>query len=78
MPIYTVKRDNADSDKEWDVNCSYEELKAMCEEYGLKHVMKPLKMIQGRGGALSKTDDGWKENLQRIKKGAGAGNTIKL
>lgn len=77
MPIYTVRREDSDSGTEWEVNCTYVELQEMCLEYKLVHVMKPLNMIQGVGSALSKTDNGWKEHLGRIKQSSGRGNTIK-
>ena len=35
------------------------------------------KIVSGVGSLLSKTDDGWKDTLKRIKSGSGRGNTIK-
>ena len=34
-------------------------------------------IVSGVGSLLSKTDDGWKDTLKRIKSGSGKGNTIK-
>jgi hypothetical protein len=65
MPTYTVRRNVKD-------------LQEMCEEYNLVQVLSAPKIVSGTGSLTRKTDDGWKENLSRIKKGAGAGNTIKL
>tara|TARA_B100001057_G_scaffold499234_1_gene609114 strand:+ start:2556 stop:2681 length:126 start_codon:yes stop_codon:yes gene_type:complete len=35
-------------------------------------------VIGQTGSNLSKTDDGWKDNLKRIKEGSGKNNTIKI
>tara|TARA_B100000941_G_C28220991_1_gene406690 strand:+ start:425 stop:550 length:126 start_codon:yes stop_codon:yes gene_type:complete len=35
-------------------------------------------VIGQTGSNLSKTDDGWKDNLKRIKEGSGKNNTIKV
>ena len=78
MPIYTVRRQTSKDKKTWEVTCSYKELQDMIEEYNLEHVLQPLKIISGTGSLLSKTDDGWKENLKRIKKNAGRNSTIKV
>jgi len=78
MPIYTVKKDNPKSTKTWEINCKWEELQDVLDEYKLVQVLSAPRIVESVGGALSKTDDGWKENLKRIKKGAGEGNTIKL
>lgn len=77
MPTYTVKRAESEDDKEWDVNCSYSELKEMCDEYNLIHVLKPIKIVTGVGSLHSKVPDGFKDKLNQIKKGSGKGNTIK-
>jgi len=34
-------------------------------------------IVSGVGSLIGKTDDGWKDNLKRIKSGSGKGNTIK-
>ena len=81
MPTYIVKkaseRDNPDA-KTWEVFCSHKELQEMCLEYNIMQVPSAPKIISGVGSLLNKTDDGWKENLNRIKKNAGRGNTIKV
>jgi len=41
----------------------------------LIHVLTAPKIVSNVGAI--KTDAGWKENLERIKKASGAGNTIK-
>jgi len=78
MPIYTVKKDNPKSKKTWEVNCSWKELQDILLEYKLIQVLSAPRIVESTGGVLSKTDDGWKENLKRIKKGAGKGNTVNL
>ena len=78
MPIYTVKKADPKSTKTWEVNCSYEELQQMKDEYGIEQVLSAPKIVSGTGSLLSKTDDGWKENLKRIKKNAGRNSTIKV
>lgn len=75
VPLYTI-RDKNDKE-EYNVFISYEELKSLLEEGNIEHVYKPIKIVQGVGGVLSKTDDGWKEVLKKIKKGAGSKSTIK-
>ena len=77
MPIYTVKKDNPKSTKTWELNCSWIELQDMLVEYKLVQVLSAPRIVESTGGVLSKTPDSWKEHLGRVKKGAGAGNTIK-
>lgn len=77
MPTYTLR--DIKSNNEWDVICSYDELQIILDE--MPDVIKVLsvpKIISGTGGVLSKTDDGWKEQLARIHKGAGKNSNIKL
>lgn len=78
MPTYTVKKDDPKSTKTWEVYCSYKELEEMCEEYNLKQVLSTPKIVSGTGSLTRKTDNGWKEQLGRIKSAAGRNNTIKL
>ena len=78
MPTYTVKKADSKSTKTWEVFCSYEELQQMKDEYGIEQVLSAPKIVSGTGSLLSKTDDGWKENLKRIKKNAGRNSTIKV
>ena len=77
MPTYTL-RDKKTND-EWDVNCSYEDLKIILNE--MPDVMKVLstpKIVSGVGSLQSKVPDGFKDKLKQIKKGSGQGNTIKV
>jgi hypothetical protein len=79
MPVYTLK--NLQTEDEWDVVCSWDELKATLEEESnLQQVLKPLKIISGRmGNSDMKVPDGFKDLLKnKIKKGSGKGNSINV
>jgi hypothetical protein len=79
MPVYTLK--NLQTEEEWDVVCSWDELKSTLEEdSNLQQVLKPLKIISGRmGNSDMKVPDGFKDLLKnKIKKGSGKGNTINV
>lgn len=75
MPTYTLR--NKSTQKTHDVICKYDELQEILKsDPDLIHVLTAPKIVSNVGSV--KTDDGWKENLERIKKGSGAGNTIKV
>jgi hypothetical protein len=76
MPIYTLRR--ISTEEEWDVNCTFHELAPMLEDDDVIKVLSVPKIVTGVGNLNSKTDDGWKDTLGRIKKGAGKGNTINI
>ncbi len=76
MPIYTLHK--ISTGEEWDVNCPFHELAPMLEDDDIVKVLSVPKIVSGVGNLNSKTDDGWKETLGRIKKGAGKGNTINI
>lgn len=77
MPLYRLK--DTKNNHEFDVVCSWDDLQIMLDEQPeLKQLLSTPKIVSGTGSVLSKTDDGWKENLKRIKDGSGSGNTIKL
>lgn len=75
MPLYTIK--NTKTDEETNAFMSYEELQDLLKEGSFVQIIKPIKIVQGVGGVLSKTDDGWKEVLKKIKKGAGKRSTVR-
>ena len=77
MPTYTLSRKS--TGEQWDEFCSYDELNKILEqdEDIVRQLSTPL-IVSGVGGVLSKTDDGWKDNLRRIKEGSGKGDTIKI
>jgi hypothetical protein len=77
MPTYTLR--NIKDNTQFDVNCSYDELQVMLDEQpDVIKVLSTPKIVGGVGNLNSKTDDGWKETLGRIKKGAGRGNTVNI
>ena len=76
MPIYTLRK--ISTGEEWDVNCTFHELSPMLEDDDVIKVLSVPKIVSGVGSNLSKTDDGWKETLGKIKKGAGRGNTVNI
>lgn len=76
MPIYTLRK--ISTGEEWDVNCTFHELAPMLEDDDVIKVLSVPKIVSGVGSNLSKTDDGWKETLGKIKKGAGRGNTVNI
>lgn len=74
MPTYTLR--NKRTEQMWQTLCSYDEMKSQLnDEVELVPVMPNI--VSGVGSLMSKTDDGWKDNLKRIKEGSGRGNTIK-
>lgn len=74
MPTYMLR--NKRTDETWQVLCTYEEMKErLNDEVELVPVFPNI--VSGVGSLLSKTDDGWKDTLKRIKSGSGKGNTIK-
>ena len=76
MPTYTVRKLDDPNKTEWDINCSYEELQQICDEYGLEKVLKPVGFITMHGGTLSRTPGDFRDNLKRIKKDH-PGSTVK-
>ena len=77
MPSYTLR--NIKTKKEQDVFCSWTELQELLkEDNNLIQKLAVPKIVSGVGSLLSKTDDGWKDNLKEIKKGSGRDNTIKV
>lgn len=77
MPTYTLK--DIKTGDTWDIICSWNELQETLDNMpDVIQVPSAPRIVSGVGGVLSKTDNGWKENLDRIKKGSGRGNTIKL
>ena len=78
MPLYTVK--DLKTNSQWDVTCSYDELQEMLDNSPDLIKVLTVPNFSSSGGTThlnSKTSDGWKDLLGRIKKGSGKGNTIK-
>ena len=80
VPKYTLKKwvDAKNRYVEWDVDCPSDELDAICNEYNAERVLKFPGVVSSQGSLLSKTSDGWKDNLKIIKDKSGRGNTIKV
>ena len=76
MPSYTLK--DTKTNDTWDVVCSWNELQTMLDELpNVIQVLSTPKIVSQSGSTLSKTDDGWKEVLNKVKSGSGRANTIK-
>ena len=80
MPRYTLKKyiESTRQYVEWDITCRSDEVQGICDEYKAERVLKFPGNVSQQGSLLSKTDDGWKDNLKRIKQASGKGNTIKI
>lgn len=77
MPTYTLK--NTDTNEEWDVFCSYSKLQEMLKENSnYQTVHKSVSLVSGTNDTLSKTPDGFRDVLHKMKSGAGRNNTIKI
>ena len=74
MPTYVLR--NKRTDETWEVLCSYEEMKAKLSD-DIVQVLSTPSFITQSGGTLSRTSDGWKDVLKKVKKGSGRRNTIK-
>ena len=75
MPTYMLR--NKRTDETWQVLCTYEEMKKILSNE-IELVLVFPNIVSGVGNLHSKTDDGWKDNLRRIKAGSGKDNTIKI
>ena len=80
MPRYTLKKyiESTRQYVEWDITCRSDEVQGICDEYNAERVLKFPGIVSQQGSLLSKTDNGWKDNLKRIKQASGKGNTIKV
>tara|TARA_B100000941_G_C27962723_1_gene282374 strand:- start:134 stop:466 length:333 start_codon:yes stop_codon:yes gene_type:complete len=76
VPKYTVKP--LEEGDEYDIECSADELQDYLKKHNCIKVLKFPGVIAHHGSLLSKTDQGWKDNLKRIKQNSGRGNTIKI
>jgi|TARA_B100001094_G_C17976985_1_gene693297 hypothetical protein len=76
MPLYTLK--DIKTRDTWEVTCSWNELQETLDTMpDVIQVLSTPKIVSGTGSTLSKTDDGWKEVLNKVKSGSGRDNTIK-
>jgi hypothetical protein len=75
MPVYTII--NKTSQEHDEVFCSWSELQEMLKDDNLIQELAIPKIVHDTGSLLARTDNGWKDNLSRIKAGSGKNNTIK-
>lgn len=76
MPSYTLK--DIKTGNTWDVVCSWKDLQETLDAMpDVIQVLSTPKIVSGTGSNLSKTDNGWKEVLGKVKSGSGRANTIK-
>jgi len=76
VPKYTVKP--LEEGDEYDIDIKSSELQEYLTKHNCIKVIKFPGIVSGQGSLLSKTDNGWKDNLARIKANSGRGNTIKV
>ncbi len=77
MPVYTLR--DIKTRQEHDVTCTYDELQQILDAQPdlIKVLSTPNFVGNTQTHANSKTSDGWKDLLGKIKKGSGKNNTIK-
>jgi len=75
LPKYTVKP--LEEGDEYEIFIKADELQDYLKKHNCIKVLTFPKIVSSRGSLLSKTDNGWKDNLARIKENSGRGNTIK-
>ena len=74
MPVYTLR--DLKTNKEWDINCSFEELEDILNEMpDTARVWKPNAFITQNGSIHSRTDTDLRSHLKALKKKY-PGNTI--
>lgn len=77
VPTYSLKNTKTNEIEELFMSISKMEELVKSGEYTVV-ITTPPGDLGHRDGILSKTDNGWKEMLGRIKRNSGRGNTIKL
>tara|TARA_B100000287_G_scaffold433523_1_gene495472 strand:+ start:960 stop:1193 length:234 start_codon:yes stop_codon:yes gene_type:complete len=77
MPTYSLR--NKKTQERLEVFCTWPEVQKILEDDpDLVQMLTTPTIVSGVGSLLSKTDDGWKDNLKRIKAASGKDNTIKV
>lgn len=74
MPTYTMIHNETGEEK--DMILSLSEREQLLSEGEWKQKLTTAKFVSQHGSTLSKTDNGWKEVLSRVKSGASKSNTI--
>ena len=77
MPTYRIR--NKKTQETFDELMTYSELQEKLKnDPDLVHVLSTPSFVTQTGGTLSRTDDGWKDVLKKVKSGSGRGNNIKV
>lgn len=78
MPTYKLQKELNGEVNQFEVNCSYEEMKLLCEEYGVKLIIQAPSLISDHKSTNTRAGTEWQDLLKDIKKKSGRGNTIKV
>lgn len=76
MPLYTMRENSSGQTQTLILSLSERE-EWLQKNPGWTQVPSAPKIVAGTGSLLSKTDDGWKELLGKVKKGSGKDNTVR-
>lgn len=78
MPTYTIK--NTETDENWDIICSWNELQELLTENPeFKQMLSaPSFSVSGTKENITRAGSNWRDLLGKIKKGSGRDNTIKV
>ena len=74
MPTYTMIHNETGEEK--DMILSLSEREQLLSKGEWKQKLTTAKFVSQHGSTLSKTDNGWKEVLSRVKSGSSKSNTI--
>lgn len=76
MPLYTFR--NNKTGEQWTESMSIKNMEELTKEGSdISTIIYSPRIVSGVGSIQSKTDDGWKETLQKIQSGSGRSNTIR-
>ena len=76
MPTYTFI--NVETNEEITSVMSLSEREEFLKDGKFKQKIISPKIVSQSGSTLSKTDDGWKDTLKKIKAGSAKSNTINV
>ena len=77
MPTYEVRDLKTGEDTE--IICSYSSLQEKIDSGRYVQIHKSTaSVVSHTGSILSKTSGDWKDQIKRIKKGSGKGNTVNI
>jgi len=76
MPTYTFI--NVETNEEITSVMSLSEREEFLKDGKFKQKIISPKIVSQSGSTLSKTDDGWKDTLKKIKAGSSKSNTINV